>query len=110
MRVGSVLLEHLPISTIMSQVYASRCSASHDEGGSSADLRTDLGQPKMWVSPPRSPPPRSQVALNRRAVKSLGFKLVDEGLGKAGDYPFRDVEAGELLGGKGVATCVSSQL
>jgi hypothetical protein len=105
MRVGSVLVDHLPMSTIMSQVYASRCSAGHDEGGSSAGLRTDLGQPKMWVSPPRS-----QVALNRRAVKSLGFKLVDEGLGKAGDYPFRDVEAEGLLGGKGVATCVSSQL
>lgn len=39
-------------------------------------------------------------AENALRIVSLSFGLVDEGLGKAGDYPFRD---GGFLGGKGAA-------
>ena len=31
-------------------------------------------------------------AENALRILSLSFGLVDEGLGKAGDYPFRDIE------------------
>jgi len=59
----------------MPQVYTNQCSASHDEGGSSVDLRTDA----LWKQKGFGP------------AKNVWFRLVDEGLGKAGDYPFRDV-------------------
>ena len=47
---------------------------------------------------------RRDLASRKCVVILISSRLVDEALGKAGDYPFRDVEmSGGFLGGKGVA-------